>query len=149
MFGSPPKNAIKILALSGLGLGRLETPPNLSPQRMPVLSETPEDERSDVLRGYPGIWCIEPFKHTQNQFEKRIFWHLLYHLPSLWGSMFGSTISLAQPFGPEITQRLSIIDGGDGDVKPGGLQKAMVFSIPGRRKEVVFAASIHPWLLSC
>jgi len=40
-------------------------------------------------------------------------------------------------------ERLGIIDGGDGDVKPGGFQKAMVFSIPGAGSGV-FAASIHP-----
>lgn len=57
--------------------------------RMPVLSETPEDERSDVLRGYPGIWCIEPFKisNTPKISLKNTYLlkHLLYHLPSLMG----------------------------------------------------------------
>jgi len=63
--------------MSGRGLGRLETPPNLSPQRMPVLSETPEDERSDVLRENPENWCIEPFKHPKISLKNT---YLLMHL---------------------------------------------------------------------
>ena len=65
--------------------------------------------------------------------------------------MFGSTISLAQPFMAlppnvhRVFQRLSIIDGGDGK-KPGGLQKAMVFSIPGAVRSGF--CSSHPSMIA-
>ena len=46
-----PQKMPSKFAMSGLGLGSL-FPSNLSPQRMPVLSETPEDE-VDTMEDHP------------------------------------------------------------------------------------------------